>query len=33
MEGTAGYFTVSVPIALDTNAMALADGRALKTKF
>lgn len=33
MEGTAGYFTVSVPVALDTNAVAIAQGRAIKAKF
>lgn len=33
MEGTAGYFTVSVPVAIDTNAMTLAQGRTIKAKF
>ncbi|NUU44511.1 SphA family protein [Tardiphaga robiniae] len=33
MEGTAGYFTVSVPVAIDTNAMALSQGRTIKAKF
>ncbi|KAA0074118.1 transporter [Tardiphaga sp. P9-11] len=33
MEGTAGYFTVSVPVAIDTNAVALAQGRTIKAKF
>jgi hypothetical protein len=33
MEGTAGYFMVSVPVAIDTNAIALSQGRAVKAKF
>jgi hypothetical protein len=31
-EGTVGYFTVSVPFGIDTNAQ-LAAGQAIKAKF
>lgn len=32
-QGTAGYFTVSVPIGIDSSVMAAAAGKAIKTKF
>jgi hypothetical protein len=32
MEGTAGYFTVSLPIAIDTNSQ-IASAKPIKTKF
>jgi hypothetical protein len=33
MEGTAGYFAVSLPLALDTNAMTVDAGKSIKAKF
>ncbi|GEC17693.1 SphA family protein [Nitrobacter winogradskyi] len=33
LEGTSGFFTVSLPLAFDGNAMALETGKSIKAKF
>jgi hypothetical protein len=33
MEGTAGFFTVALPIGLDTNIRQLDSGKAIKARF
>lgn len=33
MEGTAGYFTVSLPLVIDANSMTVDAGKSITAKF
>ena len=33
LEGTAGFFTVSMPLAIDTSVASLTSGKAIKARF